>query len=63
LPNNYRYGYYLIEAKVGDSYAKTFVQISDISAYASVTTDKTIFWINSVADKKLSDIKVTNLNM
>lgn len=62
LPSNLPVGYYIIEAKVGDSYAKTFVQISDISAYASVTTDKTIFWINSVADKKLSDIKVTNLN-
>lgn len=62
LPNNLPAGYYLIEAKVGDSYAKTFVQISDISAYASVTTDKTIFWVNSVTGKNLSDIQVTNLN-
>lgn len=61
LPNNLPAGFYLIESTIGGTSARTFVQVSNISAYTTITSNKIMFWVNSVAGKELSDIKVTNL--
>jgi hypothetical protein len=61
LPNSLPAGSYVVEATLGNSLTRTFVQVSDVSAYTSVTTNKILFWVNDISGSKLTDAKVTNL--
>lgn len=61
LPNALPVGFYLIEAGLGDSHSFIFVQISDVSAYTSVTDNKILFWINDIASLQGASAKVTDL--
>lgn len=61
LPNNLPSGFYLIEVGVGDSYARIFVQVSNISAYTTVTSNKIMFWVNRVDNKELAAAEITKV--
>lgn len=61
LPNALPLGFYLVEADLGGSRAFIFLQISDVSAYTSVTDNKILFWINDIASTHAANAKVTDL--
>jgi len=62
LPNNLPAGFYLLEASLGGSRARIFVQVSDISAYTAVTNNKILFWSNDISSNKPVEAKITDLN-
>jgi len=51
LPEPLNKGFYLIEAENNGKVSQTFVQISNISAYSTVTKTDSMVWVNSLETK------------
>ncbi len=45
-------GYYLVKLTSQDDTSYVFVQVSDLAAYVTVSTDKTLVWVNSLKTGK-----------
>ena len=61
LPNSLPTGYYLVEANLNGKSSFIFVQVSDVSAYTTVTDNKILFWVNTLGLTKTTEATVTNL--
>ncbi len=62
LPNSLPAGFYLFEASLGDSRARIFVQVSDLSAYTAVANNKLLFWSNDISSNTPVEAVITDLN-
>lgn len=56
-------GFYLFEFKNGRFNKQAIVQITDLSAYVTVTTTETLVWLNDVKTKKAANAKVEILGL
>lgn len=48
-PNTLPKGFYLVEAKSGNVTSQTLFQVTDLSAYLSVSGTKTLVWVNDIS--------------
>lgn len=62
LPSSLPAGFYLLEASLGESQARIFVQISDLSAYTAVANNKLLFWSNDISSNMPVEAVITDLN-
>jgi len=51
FPENLPKGTYWVELSTKDQKNNLFVEVTDIASYVNVTTDKTLFWANSLVSK------------
>lgn len=51
LPEPLSKGFYLVESEYNGKISQTFVQISNVSAYSTVTKTDTLVWVNSLETK------------
>lgn len=52
LPETLPEGFYVGEVKIEDVTRRVLFQVTNISAYANITTNKTLVWVNDLATKK-----------
>jgi hypothetical protein len=52
MPYSFDKGYYLVKLKALDIEEYVWMQITNVSAYASITKNKTIIWANDVGSKE-----------
>lgn len=52
FPQTLEAGYYLVQAKADDKYVQNWMQITDLSAYFSLSNTKTLAWVNDVSTSK-----------
>jgi hypothetical protein len=66
LPEALDKGFYLIEAEYNGRFSQAYIQVSNISAYSSITKTDTLVWVNSLDTKGPvtgASIKVANSNV
>ena len=50
LPSTFARGWYVVEGTAGESTTFTFLQITSVATHATIATNLTLVWVNSVED-------------
>jgi alpha-2-macroglobulin len=52
FPDRIAAGYYLVQSTVGRESIETWLQVTDIATYSSLTATRTLVWVNDIASKR-----------